>query len=384
MGPLKNANKFLGDSIAFWNEIAAHPNYDDFWKKRNILPHLKDVKAAILTVGGWFDAEDLYGPLSIYRTIEENNPEIDNMLVMGPWRHGGWARTDGTSLGKVWFGDSPASSEYYRDEIELPFFNYYLKSKKGFDKVEARVFDTGANTWNQFEKWPPEDTKNTHFYFREDSELSFQSAGTGGAFDEFVSDPKSPVPFTEDINIGMTREYMVDDQRFASRRPDVLVYQTEPFTEATTLAGEIIAHLKVSVSGTAADWIVKIIDVYPDDHADFPHNAKSVEMAGYQQMVRSEVMRGRFRNSFENPEPFKSGEVTEVKLKLQDVLHTFKPGHRLMVQVQSTWFPLVDRNPQKYVDNIFEANEEDFIEAIHRVYRTSNAASGIEVNILNK
>lgn len=382
MGPLSNANTFLGDSIAFWNEMAKHPNYDEFWKKRNILPHLKNIKAAVLTVGGWFDAEDLYGPLSIYQTIEKNNPDIDNMLVMGPWVHGGWNRTDGTSLGDVWFGDDPKSSKYYHDEIELPFFNYYLKGKKGFEKTEARVFDTGLNKWREFEQWPPVNLEVKHMYFRADRGLSFQSAGTGGSFDEFVSNPDSPVPFTQKIAIGMPKTYMVEDQRFASRRPDVLVYQTEPLSEEMTLAGGIMAHLKVSTTGTAADWIVKLIDVYPDNHENFPHNDKDVVMGGYQQMVRSEVIRGRFRNSFEKPEPFVSGEMADINLKLQDVLHTFKKGHRLMIQVQSTWFPLVDRNPQTYVDNIFEAKEEDFVEAIHRVYRTSNAASGIEVKIL--
>jgi putative CocE/NonD family hydrolase len=384
IGPLQNAEaKFFKGEIAFWNEMAAHPNYDAFWQARSLPPHLKNIKPAIMTVGGWFDAEDLYGPLKIYRAIERNSPGAFNVLVMGPWRHGGWARTDGTTLGNVFFGDNPAPSAFYQEHIEFPFFMHYLKGKSIRPLPEAFVFETGTNQWRQFPAWPPANLEKRNLYFQAEGKISFDPpAGNGQSSDEFISDPSNPVPFTEAIDIGMTVEYMADDQRFASRRPDVLDYRTEALQEDLTLAGNIVAQLKVATTGTDADWIVKLIDVYPDNHPNFPHNPENVKMAGYQQMVRSEVMRGRFRNSYEKPEPFVPNQVTDIKLELLDVLHTFKKGHRLMVQIQSTWFPLVDRNPQKYVDNIFQAGASDFTEATHRVYRSAELSSYLEVGIL--
>ena len=379
LGPLKNADKYYKDNF-FWQETIDHPNYDEFWQKRSIVPHLNNINHALMTVGGWFDAEDLYGPLTIYKTVEKNNPGTYNTLVMGPFGHGRWSRETGHTMhSNVYFGDSVAT--FYQRNIEAKFFNHFLKGpgdgKTGLP--EAYLFNTGRNEWRQFDKWPAADAKPMSFYLASSGKLEQQA---GNAYSEFVSDPMRPVPYTEDITTlqGFTPfNYMSEDQRFASRRPDVLTFQTDVLTEDMTLGGEIMAKLKVSTTGTDADWVVKLIDVYPPDE---PNNAympnKNITLGNYEQMVRSEVMRGRFRNSFEKPEPFKAGEITDVNFRLQDVLHTFKKGHRMMIQVQSTWFPLIDRNPQKYVDNIYKADAADFQKATHRVYDNSV----IEVHVL--
>ncbi|MGD2153479.1 MAG: CocE/NonD family hydrolase [Gemmatimonadales bacterium] len=382
LGPLKSAeDNYFHGRIAFWTETARHPNYDEFWQSRNIIPHLKNVAPAVMTVGGWFDAEDLYGPLNIYRSIEERNPEGFNILVMGPWPHGGWARSDGESLGNIRFGSPTAV--YYRENIEFPFFEYFLKGEGRPELPEAYVFETGVNRWRTFDDWPPVDLRERDLFLGPEGSLSFEApAGAAAQWDEYVSDPAEPVPYTQDIAIGMTREYMTDDQRFADRRPDVLAYRTAVLEEAVTLAGPVVADLWVCTSGTASDWIVKLIDVFPPDFADHRGLPRGVRMGGYQMMVRSEVIRGRFRNSYEHPEPFAPNQPTHVVLPLQDVLHTFQPGHRIMVQIQSTWFPLVDRNPQSYVDNIFEADEDDFVKATQRVYRSGTHTSRIRVGVL--
>ena len=379
MGPLANANrKYLHHKVAFWDEMAAHPNYDSFWQQRNLLPHLNKVAPAVMTVGGWFDAEDLYGPLKIYRSVEKRNPGIFNVLVMGPWRHGGWAGGKGDRLGKAFFGSD--TSAFFRKNMELPFFNHFLKGEGEQRLPEAYVFETGANRWRQFDHWPPRGTQTRRLYFRAGGKLAFEAPeDEGDAHDEYVSDPAKPVPFTEKITTQMDVDYMTDDQRFAARRPDVLVYQTEPLQEALTLAGPLLADLRVSTSGTDADWVVKLIDVFPNDAKD----PQGKPLGGYQMMVRSEVIRGRFRNSYEKPEPFVANEPAKVPLELQDVLHTFKKGHRLMIQVQSTWFPLVDRNPQKYVPNIFKAEAKDFIKATHRIYRSKKLPTSIEIGVLH-
>ncbi len=382
LGPMRNVNeRYYHHNIAFWDRIVEHPNYDGFWQARNLLPHLHDVAPAVMIVGGWFDAEDLYGALNIYRSIEEKNPDVFNMLVMGPWVHGGWARTPGDRVGNVYFGSE--TSMFYRERMELPFFRYYLKDEGKLDLPEAFVFETGRNRWRRFDDWPPAGVEMRKLFFREDGGLSFEGpGGEGMIFDEYISDPDKPVPFTETITTRMTKEYMTDDQRFAGRRPDVLVYQTEPLEHPVTFAGPITADLWVSTSKTDADWVVKVIDVFPPDAEDFPGIEKRMHTGGYQMMVRSEVIRGRFRDSDEHPRPFVPDQPTRVRLPLQDVLHTFKPGHRIMVQVQSTWFPLVDRNPQTYVDNIYLAREEDFTQAVHRVYRSQAYASHLQVGVL--
>lgn len=397
LGPLRNANeRYLHGEVEFWNETAAHPNYDEFWQSRNILPHLDGVGAAVMVVGGWFDTEDLYGPLATYRAIERQNPGIWNVLVMGPWPHGGWSRGEGRSLGGADFGF--ATSEYYQEEVELPFFRHFLKGEGELRLPEALTFETGADRWRRFPAWPPPGLREATLYLREGGGLSFEPpaadearAADGGepaaaaAFDEFVSDPAKPVPYTTEITARWARDYMTEDQRFAARRPDVLVYESEPLEEDLTIAGPLTADLWVSTTGRDADWVVKVIDVFPEDEPkwveerpDRPEN----DLRGTQRLVRAEVMRGRFRESYERPVPFEPGEPTRVAFELHDVLHTFRRGHRLMVQVQSTWFPFVDRNPQSWVDNIFEADEADFVKATHRVHRSPELPSAVRVGVL--
>ncbi|TMQ35334.1 MAG: CocE/NonD family hydrolase [Planctomycetota bacterium] len=382
LGPLKNANtKYFKDRVTFWNRLAEHPNYDAFWQARNLLPHLKKVAPAVMTVGGWFDAEDLYGALNTYQTIEQQNPDIFNMLVMGPWQHGGWSRSDGERLGNIHFGAK--TGLFYQKDMELAFFDHFLRASGDPKLPEAYMFETGANRWRRFDHWPPKNLQKKTLYFHAGGRLSFNAPSEDSeAHDEYVSDPNKPVPFTEVIATGMTTEYMTDDQRFAARRPDVLTCETEPLKNDVTLAGPLLADLRVSTSGTDSDWIVKLIDVFPDDAQDYPNMRPGEHLGGYQMMVRSEVIRGRFRNSYEKPEPFTPNQATRVPLKLQDVLHTFAKGHRIMVQVQSTWFPLVDRNPQKYVDNIFLADEKDFVKATQRVYRNKQQPTSLQVGVL--
>ncbi|WBO83119.1 CocE/NonD family hydrolase [Hymenobacter yonginensis] len=383
MGPLKNADaRYYKGQVAFWKDIVAHPNYDQFWQERNLRPHLKNLNkgTAILTVGGFNDAEDLFGALEIYKSIERQNPGQRNGLVMGPWVHGGWARGLGELVGNVDYGPSP--SQYYQKEIEAPFFKANLKDGKSAATPEATVFESGTNRWRTFDAWPPKEAKEKVLYFQPNGMISFEKPASGAEFDQYLSDPAHPVPSNEGMATGMTKEYMTDDQRFASRRPDVLTYQTDVLTEDMTLAGPIQALLQVATTGTDADWVVKIIDVYPNDTPDNPRLLPNVRLGGYQQMVRSEVMRGRFRNSFEMPEAFVPGQVTAVPFTVQDLCHTFRKGHRLMVQVQSTWFPMVDRNPQTFVPNIFEADEKDFQTATHRLYHSPQHASQLTLKVL--
>jgi uncharacterized protein len=319
----------------------------------------------------------LYGPLNIYQTIEKNNPGAKNILVMGPWSHGQWARGDGESLGDVHFGSK--TSSWYRENIELPFFNFYLKDKGEMKLPEAAAFRTGANEWKSFDQWPPKDLQSRSLYFHEKGGLSFDAPkDTEAPFDEYVSDPANPVPYTNAITNSRGTGYMIEDQRFAARRPDVLVYETDQLAEDITLAGPINADLFVSTTGTDADFIVKLIDVYPDNAPNNPQNAK---MGGFQMLARAEVIRGKFRHSLSKPEPFQPGKPDEVKFTLNDVHHTFKAGHKIMVQIQSSWFPLVDRNPQKFVD-IYHATEADFQKATHRVYRSARMSSHMKFGVL--
>jgi len=377
LGPLKNITEKYHYDNFFWKQIVDHPNYDEFWQKRNILPHLKDIDHAVMTVGGWFDAEDLYGPLNIYKTVEATSPEAKNTIVMGPWDHGGWARETGqTTHNHIYFGDS--ISTFYMKDIERKFFAHHLKDDGPDTLPEAYMFDTGSKKWETFNVWPPEKIEPITLYFAENGRLGINEPADENAVFEYISDPSKPVPYTSQTE-GLTftpRRYMSDDQREASRRPDVLTFETEALTEPRILAGEIMAKLKVAMSGTDADFIVKLIDVYPQDHENYKHNPENIIMGGYQQLVRAEVFRGRFRNSFEKPEPFVPGEPDDVNFRLQDVLHTFKKGHRIMIQIHSTWFPYIDRNPQKYVDNIYKANEEDFIKSAMKVYGSSTIEVG--------
>ncbi len=382
LGPIKNVQaKFFGDSIKFWSEVMDHPDYDDWWKARDPLPHLTNIEPAVLVVGGWFDAEDLWGPLNTYEAIEtQSPPTTENRLLMGPWFHGQWAFDEGDNLGNVHW--DTATSELYQD-MELQFLNYHLKGEGTLDLAEATVFDTGTHEWLRFPAWPPGDVQEKQLYFHQDGQLSFSPPTSAESYDEYVADPMKPVPYTEDVHLRRTREYMTDDQRFAARRPDVMVYESDVLTEPVTLTGPLVADLFVSTTGTDADYVVKLIDVFPDSLRGYPTNDKSVPMAGYQMLVRGEVFRGRYRNSFETPEPFVPGEVTSVRFELPDVAHTFRQGHRIMVQVQNSWFPLVDRNPQTFV-NIYEADEEDFQKARHRIYHDAQRPSGVRVLVLER
>jgi len=382
MGPLPNANKkYFKGEIAFWNKMMKHGTYDDFWKARNVMQHLKNIAPAVMVVGGWFDAEDLYGTLQTYQATERQSPRTYNILVMGPWFHGGWARGDGEMLGNIQFGSKTAS--YYRENIEYAFFNYYLKGKGELRLPEASAFMTGANEWKSYDRWPPESVQEKALYFHSGGKLSFDPPQTGGeAFDEYLSDPSKPVPYVPEItNRRGIVTYMVEDQRFAAMRPDVLVYESEPLTEDITIAGPITANIFFSTTGTDADVVVKLIDVYPNDAPDNHPNPREVRMGGYQMLVRGDCLRAKFRNSYEKPEPMVPNRPTKVSFVLQDIHHRFLKGHRIMVQVQSSWFPLVDRNPQKFVD-IYNATEADFQKAMHRVYRSVNLSSHLRVNVM--
>ncbi len=397
-GPLKNLNKYFQyenldskgpqnpDRIDdfFWKEIVEHPNYDSVWQSKGIIQHMDKVPSSVATmiVGGWFDAEDLYGPLETYKGIEKHGKDNYNTMVFGPWDHGAWARRRTENIvGNYYFGDS--ISIHFQDNIETKFFNHFLKGSgdKNSGLPEAYVFDSGKKEWKEYDSWPPKNTSKQTMYLSDNQEFTKTKKSTKGI--KFVSDVKRPVPYSEDIKTVFTpRKYMTDDQRFAARRPDVLVFETDVLTEDFTLAGDILAKLKVATTGTAADWIVKVIDVHPADAENVEGKNENMQthlrMSNYHLMVRSEVLRGRFRDSFENPKPFTPNKKTNVNIKLQDVFHTFKKGHKLQIQVQSTWFPLIDLNPQTYVDNIFNAEENDFKTQTHTVFTDSS----IEFSVL--
>ena len=371
--------EFLGDSIKFWNDAFSHPDYDDFWKARDPRPFLKNVTPAVMTVGGWFDAEDLYGTLHTYEAIEkQNSPSVKNFLVMGPWSHGQWAFGKGNNLGNIYWGFD-ANNKF--QTLEKKFFDFYLKGE-GKDKMdEATIFVTGSNEWRSFDTWPPKNVVEKSLYLQPSGAISFSPPESTNNFDEYVSDPMKPVPYAEAVHVYRTAEYMTDDQRFASRRPDVMVYQTDILQDDLTMTGPLTADLFVSTTGTDADYIVKLIDVFPPEtKADLSTDVK-VPLGEYQMLVRGEVFRGKYRNSFEKPEPFIPGKVTEVRFGMPDIAHTFKKGHRIMVQIQNSWFPLVDRNPQKFID-IYTCSDSDFQKATQRIYHDTNYSSSIIVNIL--
>ncbi len=377
MGPIANSNeRYLKNENPYWNDILKHQTYDDFWKSRNIAAHIKNIKPAVMAVGGWFDAEDLSGPLKVYRAVKDNHPPATNILVMGPWSHGGWARSDGSHLGYARFDSN--TSEYYRDNIEFPFFLYQLKSKGDGKFPAAHLFETGTNRWRKFDAWPPANSTSKTLYFRAGGKLSFDAPDEAEGFDEYMSDPAHPVPLMSTIGDGMPREYMTEDQRFASRRPDVLTYQTDVLENDLTIGGPLSASLHVSTSGTDSDFIVKLIDVYPNDYPDPEPNPTQIHMGGYQQLLRGEPFRGKYRAGLDKPQAFVPGQPAKIEYVMPDVLHTFRRGHRIMVQVQSTWFPLIDRNPQKFLD-IANAKMTDFEKATERVYRNKGMSSGVRV-----
>jgi len=408
LGSIANSERYFNPPNPYWSDNIAHATYDEFWKSRSLVPHLKNIKPAVMTVGGWFDAEDLAGPLAIYRQIEKSSPGATNTLVMGPWAHGGWARGAGDRLGNLRFASN--TSEFFREKIEFPFFSHYLKDKPLEPPPEAYTFETGVNAWRRSESWPPANAQPKAFYFHESGRLAAEAPhdASGGAsygavpFDEYVSDPNRPVPYLGYVAMGMTRDYMTEDQRFAASRPDVLVYETEPLDRDVRVAGPIKVNLHVSTSTTDADWVVKVIDVYPGDYPTPapdatgaagaggaasgapppPPPANAVKLGGYEQLVRGEPFRGKFRHSFEKPEPFVSNQPSEITFQMADVSHTFRKGHRLMVQVQSSWFPLIDRNPQKFVE-IPKATPADFQKATIRVYRSRQLPSSITLLVLD-
>lgn len=383
--------KYLKGSNPMWNEQVNHWTFDNFWKQRDLAPRMKNVHCAVLTVGGWFDAEDLQGPLSLYKAIGGLNPNTVNLLVEGPWVHGGWARYDGRKLGNADFAQNTA--EFFRGHILLPFFEKYLKDKSVEDLPKAYVFETGTNVWRKYDAWPPKKARKRILYLQARNGLGFEAPKSGQdspqqGFDEYVSDPAKPVPYVGYQTLTIPQEYMVSDQRFAETRSDVLVYQSEELEQDVTLAGPVSPRLFVSTTGTDSDFVVKLIDVYPQKEVEERRHrggtdvsVPETDVAGWEQLIRGEPFRGKFRHGFEKPEPFSPGKVEKINFTMPDINHTFRRGHRIMVQVQSSWFPLVDRNPQTFVD-IPAAKPEDFQKATERVYRESGQASGIEVQVM--
>jgi putative CocE/NonD family hydrolase len=385
MGPLSNANtKYLKGEIPFWNELIAHPNYDAYWQEKNLIPHLKNIKSAVMTVGGWYDTEDLYGPLQTYKAIEKNNPGISNTLVIGPWTHGGWQGSPGDKVGDAEFG---FKTSYSYQPIEFAFFKHHLKGGDKPNLPEAWVFETGANRWRGFDTWPPANTKPQSLYFHANGKLSFEmpaksatsTSAEQAGFDEYISDPAKPVPYTTEIINRWSNQYIAADQRYAASRPDVLTYQTDVLENDVTFAGPLEASLFVSTTGSDADFVVKLIDVNPAKMTVAPGQ---VDRGAQQTLVRGEPFRARFREGFDKPKAFVPNQVTPVKFAINDVMHTFQRGHRIMVQIQSSWFPFIDRNPQNYVDNIFNAKESDFIKATHRLYHGGDQKSALKVQVL--
>lgn len=385
LGALSNVNeKYLHGKIPTWNDFVEHPNYDEFWQRQAAAGYLKQAKVPTLNVAGWWDQEDFYGPVKIYETLEKNDPNKQNFFVGGPWNHGGWARAVGSNLGKINF-DSNASL-HYRQKIEAPFFAFYLKDKGQPAWQEATVFETGSNEWKSYEQWPPRyKTEDRKLYFHANGKLSFEAPTDASkeAFDSYISDPANPVPYrprpvepTYYPRGSGWGAWLVEDQRFAQGRPDVLSWETGSLAEDVTISGNVIGHLFASTTGSDSDWIVKLIDVYPEEYAKEP------KMGGYQLMVANEVFRGRFHKSFEKPVALVPNAVNEFAVDMRHCNHRFLKGHKIMVQVQSSWFPVIDRNPQKFVPNIFKAKDEDYIKATQRVFRSKNQPSHLQVPVI--
>ena len=388
-GSLKNLSRYLGDSIAFWKDLMTHPNYDAWWKARDARIATQHLQPAMLWVGGLFDAEDCWGAWNAYKAAEQNNPGKEfNKIVEGPWYHGQWANHDGTHHGNIQFGSN--TSEYYQQHFEIPFFNYFLEGKGNLSKIaEANIYITGANEWKSFSKWPPAEKKDEILYLQADGKLSGTKPGSTNSFSEYISDPAKPVPYEEQVHFNRTRTYMSDDQRFAARRTDVLVFQTDTLPKDITVTGNVIANIITAISTTDADFVVKIIDVFPDNlsYNDINIYAENdpvnpYPMGGYQMLVRAEIFRGRYRKSFENPSPFIPGKIEQVKFELPSIAHQFSKGHRIMVQVQSSWFPLADRNPQQFID-IYHCDPQDFIKSDIKIYHAGKNASSITIPVLN-
>jgi uncharacterized protein len=385
LGALSNANTdYFHGKLPTWNEFVEHASYDDFWKKHAVAYGLKEATVPNLNVAGWWDQEDFYGPMATYARLEKSDSKHLNYLVAGPWNHGGWGHGSGKSLGEIPFGSDTAA--YFRQKVELPWFEYWLKDKGSLPLKEALLFQSGSNNWVQFDSWPPREAQTRNLYFRENGSLSFEPPQTDSveAADSYVSDPAHPVPYRHrpvdmtypEDHPGSWYTWLVQDQRFVDERPDVLTWQTDELPEDITLAGQVTAKLFASTSGSDSDWIVKLIDVYPQKYPD------DWKLSGYELMISDEIFRGRYRNSYDKPEALKPGEVTPFTIDLHTQDHVFKKGHRIMVQVQSTWFPLYDRNPQKFVPNIFEAKDSDYQPATQRIYRSKPYPSSVEIMTL--
>jgi putative CocE/NonD family hydrolase len=382
LGALSNVKKkYFGEKMPTWNDFVAHPNYDSHWKTQSLEPRLTSVKVPTLNVAGWYDQEDFRGPLRIYELLEKRDKDNQNFLVVGPWNHGGWSGGKGDRLGRVMFDSN--TGEYFREKVQAPFFAKFLKDK-GETPPEARVFEMGSNKWNTFDAWPPKASEMRKLYLHPNGKLRFESpADAEKPADEYISDPANPVPYRP-RPVRPTYPgpewptWMVQDQRFTHRRPDLLSYETEPLTEDVILAGSMTMKLFAATTGSDADWIVRLIDVYPDDYAKDP------SFAGYQLLIAGEPLRGRFRKSFEKPEPVEPGAIEEYSIDLNWGHHRFRKGHRIMVQISSTWFPVIDRNPQKYVPNIFEATDADFQKATQTVFRSPKHPSHLVLQTLRK
>jgi putative CocE/NonD family hydrolase len=385
MQTLANLDSPKGGTNAYFHDQVIHSTYDPYWQARNISAHMHGVKAAVMEVGGWFDEQDLAGPVKIFHAIEKQSPEAaENTLVEGPWAHGGWARGTGSHLGDIKFGGDP--SAFYRETIEAPFFAHYLKDAAWTPLPKAYTFETGSNVWKKYDAWPPAKVVAKTIYLQPHGGLAWTAPSAKESKDEYVSDPAHPVPFTSNITgPDVPQRYMDDDQRFNTTRSDVLVYETAPLTDDVTIAGPIKPMLKIASTGTDSDFVVKVIDVFPEDTASDEDETPGpkIFLNGYQMLVRGEPFRAKFRNSWEKPEPLVPGKLTDVNFTMEDVNHTFLKGHRIMVQVQSSWFPLVDRNPQVFED-IAKARPEDFVKATETIFHQSGAASGIEVLVLPK
>lgn len=417
LGAAANAQKYFADHVPTWNDHMTHGTYDEYWQARNVPKDLNNVTHPVLIVAAWFDAQDFYGPFRMYRALKDKSPANKTTLVVGPWQHGGWARGDGDVLGNISFGSKTA--EHFRTQIELPFFNHYLKDKgpanrlrqgsggqeaglhedkgpakaglhesegadKGqFELREAIVFETGANRWHEYDRWPPTTTRLRNLFLQGNGRLSFSppTETTASAFDAYDSDPRKPVPYTAEITTTEGHVFMVEDQRFVWGRPDVLVYETEPLTEDLTIAGPIDVSLNVATTNTDGDWVVKLIDVYPGHAPDWKSNPQNVRMGGFQMLLAGDILRAKFRNSLSRPEPMVPSQPTKLTFTLGDKYHSFLKGHRLMVQIQSSWFPMFDRNPQTFVD-IYHAKDADYQKATHRVFRSASLPSIVTLPVL--
>jgi putative CocE/NonD family hydrolase len=385
LGPLSNANKkYIHGKLPTWNDFVAHPNYDAFWKKQAMATILKRPRVPNLNVGGWWDQEDFYGPMTIYQILEKNDPDHLNYVVAGPWNHGGWAHGTGRSLGAIDFASD--TSKYFREKIQAPWFAYWLKDKGALPLREALVFETGSNRWVNYDSWPPKTAKPRKLYFRGGGKLSFAAPGRNSPaeFDSYLSDPAHPVPYRHrpiEMTYPRGRQggwptWLVEDQRFVDGRPDVLSWETDELDKDLTVGGDIVAHLFASTSGSDSDWVVKLIDVYPEKYP------QDVKMEGYELIIADEVFRGRFHKSFDKPEALVPNQVTPFTIDLHTNAHVFQKGHKIMVQVQSTWFPLIDRNPQTFVPNIFKGTEADYRKTTQKIYRSGQSASCIELPVL--